>query len=619
MRFSKRNGCNAPKAILPKESQPQLATLATHPPISSDWLHEIKYDGYRLMCHINKSIKLMTRGQKDWTDKFQPLIQDIKLLNIQNTILDGEIVALDKNKLSNFQQLQNNLHDRNTQHLVYYVFDILYYNGYDLRDLPLIERKKILKSIFPNKNKLSIQYSDHIIGDGEKVFKKACQLSYEGIISKKIDSPYLQKRTKNWLKIKCMHRQEFIVCGVTKPKGKRSGFGSLILGYYDHNKNLHYAGLVGTGFNRDSLKEITTLLKNSHFHKSPFPPSINISNLSSWVKPTLVVEVEFKEWTKEGVLRHPSFKGVRSDKSASKVTREKADNASKAIKNATISITNPEKLLYPEAGITKASLAEYFQDISPRMLPYIINRPLSILRCPDGVNENCFYQKHLHKNNDLKALYSIQIKEKSKTENYIYIKDLKGLLQLIQMGVLEIHPWGCHVDNIEKPDSIIFDLDPGPDVEWKNVVKCAFVVKKELEALNLRSFVKTTGGKGLHIVVPIQRRYTWSDIINFSKVFVQYLSKKYPTKYIDNMSKAKRIGKIYIDYLRNHRGSTIVAPYSTRASSKAPISVPLSWDELSTRVKSDQYNVKNISKYLNKTDNPWTDYHKIKQTLPSLK
>jgi len=597
------------KSKFPDTVKPQLATLVDKAPASDHWLHEIKYDGYRLLCHINQKIKMLTRGQLDWANKFKPLVADVEQLNLNETILDGELVAIDENKSSNFQQLQNAIHSQHTENLIYYVFDILYYEGYDLRALPLIERKKILKALLP-KTDLAIQYSDHIIGNGQTVYEKACDLSYEGIISKEIQSPYLQKRTKNWLKVKCMGRQEFLVCGFTQAQGSRAYFGSLILGYYDNKNVLRYAGHVGTGFNATSLKEINTQLQKLKTKICPFKTAVKEPNLASWVKPKLVIEVEFREWTSEEILRHPSFKGIRLDKPAVNVNKEQNLSSMK--------ITNPEKLLYPKQKITKGDVVQYYETASAFILPHLANRPLSILRCPNGWEQGCFYQKHIP-NNQIKTLFTVDVKGSKGVEKYLYIKNKEALVQLGQMGVLELHPWGCLVDNVEKPDMIIFDLDPGVDVAWKMVIECAFVVKEELENLDLESFVKTTGGKGLHIQIPIQRRYTWEDILHFSKVFVQYLTQKYPTKYLDTMVKAKRKGKIFIDYLRNHRGATAISPYSLRARDKAPIAVPLAWDELTTRLTSDYFNLSNILRRLDKHDDPWQDFNKIKQTLPKGK
>ncbi len=601
---------------LPKVIHPQLATLVDKAPIGKEWLHEIKFDGYRLLCFIEDKIKFITRGQQDWTSKFEKLASQMrKLKELQGTVLDGEVVALDQNNHFNFQMLQNALHHDKKIHLVYYVFDLIYYKGKDISHLELLERKKILKKILAKLNSNAVRYSDHVIGKGQQTYKNACQMSLEGIMSKNIHSEYDQKRSKNWLKVKCTHRQEFVVGGVTKPKGSRGHFGSLLLGYYDENKDLHYCGHVGTGFDNNSLKDIFLLLNKHTTAKSPFvqPPIEN--NLLTWLRPKIVIEVEFLEWTSDGMLRHPSFKGIREDKAPSKAFKEEKEALP-------FPLSHPDKVLYPKTNRTKLDIATYYDNIAEWILPYIINRPLTVLRCPKGVGDKCFYQRHSNPSNkaaDKKG--GAHVIEQTGIEKYLYIKNKKGLLNLVQMDVLEMHPWGARVDKIERPDWVIFDLDPGEEVAWKNVIKAAFRVKEELEKLDLTSFVKTTGGKGLHIVIPLQRRYSWEDVFHFSKVFAQFFVAKYPTEYIDVMTKSKRKNKIFIDYLRNHRGATAIAPYSTRANAmEATIATPLSWAELTPKIKSDYYTLENLPKRLNSLKkDPWEDFFEIKQKLPRVK
>ncbi len=597
------------KRTIPTHIPPQLATLVDKPPNDDDWIHEMKFDGYRLLARLDKEVSLITRSQHDWTKKFEPLRAELEKLHLTDTILDGELVALDKNGLPNFQLLQNAIKNITKSKLVYYVFDLLYYQGYDLTPLPLIERKTILEKILPQ-NHPSIRYSGHIQGNGDKVFKKAAKLGFEGIVSKNINSPYIHKRTKNWLKIKVNQRQEFVIGGFTEPSGERAFFGALLLGVYDANKTLHYCGRVGTGFTTASLNELYVLLKKRKSNKCPFAEQPLMNDLISWVKPTMIVEVEFKEWTSEGILRHASFKGVRQDKKSIEVTHEEASS---------FHLTHPKKLLYPTDNITKQDISQYYLAIKDWILPYIINRPLSILRCPGGIDSACFYQKHLPEDNKANAIQTISIQEKTKRENYIYIKNIEGLMQLIQMGTLEIHPWGAAITNIERPDYLTFDLDPADDVPWKNVVNAAFLLKDEFEHLGLTTFLKTTGGKGLHIVIPIQPRYTWAQVNHFAKTFSHYLMLKFPDQFIDTMSKSKRKGKIFVDYLRNHRGATAVAAFSTRARKGAPVSMPLTWEKLTPKVHADHFTVLNGVKHINKLSvDPWQGFFSIKQKLPLI-
>lgn len=607
---------------LPLKVFPELATLVDRPPNSNDWLHEIKFDGYRLIAHIDSKVKLITRGQLNWTKKFPNIQEALESLDLKDTIVDGEIVVLDSSGKSNFQLLQDAISSDEKSSFHYYIFDILYYRGYDLTEVELLKRKQILKQIMLQNDSPFLHYSDHVIGNGKEFFENACQLSLEGIISKEIHSAYVEKRTKSWLKVKCSHRQEFVIGGFTKPKGSRQYFGSLLLGTYSNDK-LIYCGHVGTGFDSATLDTLHKMLIKQQTNDMPFKNKPKERNIASWVKPKIVIEVEFTEWTNEGMLRHPSFKGIRMDKASKQVKCEiKKNSESPKVKSssANINLTHPDKIMYPKSKITKLELSEFYQKFSKWILPHLINRPLSLLRCPEGILKECFFQKHLNKNDNKQLeLFESTVKKKNNTEKFFYIKNVKGLLKLVQMGVLEIHPWGSKADKPDKPDRIIFDLDPDINIKWSKIVDCALRIKKELEELGLKSFVKTTGGKGLHIVIPIQRRYNWDTVLNFSKVFVQYLVKKYPKEYIDTMSKAKRSGKIYIDYLRNHMGATAIGAYSTRARENAPIATPISWNELSAKMKSDYFTLRNLpDRLLKLKDDPWSDFFKLKQKLPSL-
>lgn len=612
------------KSKMPVIINPQLATIVERPPEGKQWLHEIKFDGYRILCFINNGkVKLMTRSHQDWTKKFDYLVNYIQKLNLKDSILDGEVVVLDKKQHSNFQLLQNAINKNDTKEIIYYIFDLIYYDDNNLSEIPLKKRKELLYKIIPFKQNSCLRYSDHIIGNGEAIYKKSCQLGLEGVISKSVDSAYTQKRTRNWLKSKCKKRQEFVVGGFTKPKSTRKYFGSLLLEIYTNEGNIKYCGHVGTGFNEETLELIWKMLqkkKASHSFFANKPP--DIKNIS-WTNPEIIAEVEFTEWTREGILRHPSFKGVRTDKSPKKITQEipseiitrKYNKDKKTRRDFNYPLTNSERVLYPELNITKIKLAKYYESIQEWILPYIINRPLTLLRCPEGYQNECFYQKHFTEAK-IKSLYSIDIKEKNKVGQYFYIKDIKGLISLIQIGTLEIHAWNCHVSDTEKSDVIIFDLDPGPSVEWKKVIKSAYFIKEQLENISLLSFVKTTGGKGLHIVVPIKKQYSWQDIKLFTKTFVEFIAEKKPNDFTSVMTKSKRTNKIYIDYLRNQQGATSIAPYSTRARTNAPVATPISWSELTTRIQPATFNIQNLPLRLAKLkNNPWEYFFKIHQSL----
>ncbi len=612
------------KKSMPATIHPQLATLVDKPPQEDHWIHELKFDGYRIIAFKRgKDVRLISRNNKDWTRYFPNIQKAVSQLPVKNLILDGEVVVLDAQQKSSFQLLQNAI-GNHEESFVYYIFDLLYYDKYNLMSSTLGERKNILKNLSLVFDENTLRYSDHVMGSGDTVFKNACKMGLEGIVCKDINSNYEQRRTKTWLKVKCVHRQELVIGGFSPPQGSRAHFGSLYLGYFDKKKNFIFCGNVGTGFNQTSLKEIYSLLKKNITDKNPFttrPPGVTTA---IWVKPVLVAEIEFSEWTQDGSLRHPSFKGLRLDKKAGQITREtqtkiktieKDETKSMTKKsNVTIELSHPDKILYPETKITKQDIANYYIEIQQWIMPYVTNRLLTLVRCPENYKK-CFYQKHLGEAN-IKGLYEIPIKEKNKTDDYIYIKDLSGLLALVQMGVLEIHPWGSTIDDVENPDMIIFDLDPAPDVAWKRVVATAKRIRKYLEEYNLQSFVKTTGGKGLHVVVPIKPEHDWETIKNFAHAFVQVLVEKYPEEYVSEMSKAKRTGKIFIDYLRNQRGATAICAYSLRARKGAPVSMPLEWDELDNNAKVNSFDIHSALKRLSKLKkDPWQKFFKIKQKL----
>jgi len=613
---------NKKKSAQPSRINPTLATLVDQAPTGNTWLHELKFDGYRLICFSKKnSIKLLTRNHQDWTHKINSIVMALEKLKLGNTILDGELVALDEKGNIDFQTLQNTLHTNSLAPLYYYVFDIIYYDGFDLTSVPLLERKKLLSALLKSSTSDVIHYSDHTIGNGPLVFKNACKHNLEGIVSKEISSTYSQNRSQQWLKVKCNKRQEFVIGGYTAPQGTREYFGSLLLGFYATNKKFVYCGHVGTGFTQKSLAAVHKLLQKNQTSKMPFsskPPTLK--NVT-WVKPKILVEVEFSQWTQEGRLRHPSFKGLRKDKSPTEVTLETPQTTKKMQIKSILTdykFSHPERVFYPQINVTKQDLANFYLKISRYILPYIINRPLTLVRCPQGLNEACFFQKH--SNETLPpGIFTKSIKEKKDHAPYLYIKDITGLMGLVQIGALEIHTWGCQINTVENPDMMVFDLDPAENVDWKEVINTAKLLKKQLALVNLQSFVKTSGGKGLHVVVPLDSSASWDKVVTFAHAFTELIVSQHPTKYLSTMSKTKRSGKIFIDYLRNNRGATTVAPYSTRAKNNAPISTPLSWQELTVRIKPDSYTIENLLGRLAKLQkDPWQDFYTIKQRLPTL-
>jgi bifunctional non-homologous end joining protein LigD len=639
----------ARKGPMPRHVSPQLCTLAPKAPLGDDWLHEIKFDGYRFLAHKNgNTVTLITRNAKDWTAKFQPVADAINDLPVEKAIIDGEVSITDTQGKTSFQRLQNAVKKREFNSLVFFVFDLLYLNGYDLMNAPLVERKRLLHALIGDDKDSTIHYSDHIPGAGADVYANACKLGLEGIICKKKDAPYTQARSRSWLKVKCSRRQEFVVVGWTPPGGSRKHFGALLLGAYDDGK-LVYAGKVGTGFNTASLRDIKQRLDALARTTNPIDvaPSNGELRGAHWVAPKLVAEIEFTEMTHDNRLRHPSFQGLREDKEAKDVHFEVPVNVSdsgganssngsnrKRKKSGTsaarhkdtdttvagVRISSPERVLYPEHGTTKLELAQYYEAVSERILPFVVDRPLSTVRCPTGRSGQCFFQKHLGETFD-DPVKALPVREKEGKADYISIDSRAGLITLVQFGVLEIHPWGATKYNIEKPDVLTFDLDPGEGVNFAALREGAQRVREKLEELDLACFLKATGGKGLHVVVPLKPDAGWEEAKAFCAAIARHIAGEEPRKYIATMSKSKRRGLIFIDYLRNSRGATSIAPYSTRARAGAPVATPLRWDELGALKSAAAYNIETVLQRLKRMKNdPWVGYaHKQRLTKTRLR
>jgi bifunctional non-homologous end joining protein LigD len=640
------NAAGARKATQPTKLQPQLATLAQEAPTGEGWLHELKFDGYRIVAFLeNGHVRLISRNGKEWTKRFPKIAAALAKLPVKQAILDGEIVALNDEGISDFQRLQNALSAHDDAELVYYVFDLPHCEGYNLTATPLLKRKELLQThtlAALKSNDGLIRYSDHVVGQGEDVLRQACRKNMEGIVCKRADAPYEHARSRSWLKVKCTQRQEFVICGYSKPTGARVGLGALLLGYYQ-NGELVYAGRVGTGFTDESLRSLTTKLRGLRTKDSPFKKPLTTSQRRgvTWVEPTLVGEVEFTEWTDDGLLRHPSFQGLREDKPASKITREKAvtmkgrdktthatptSRQAKGVTRLTqatkassivagVTITHPERVLYPENGLTKLGLARYYESVADWILPHVADRPLTLVRCPGGRDKQCFYQKHIAGTLP-PGIREIPIKEKTGMDQYLAIDSLPGLIALVQMGVLEFHPWPARADKVEAPDRLIFDLDPGEGVTLDEVIVATRELHDRLAEIGLETFLRTSGGKGFHVVAPLSRRNSWDELKEFAKAVADVMVRRAPDRYIATLSKAKRRGKIFVDYLRNQRGSTAVASYSTRARENAPVAAPLAWRELTARTKPDQFTVANIGKRLAKlAADPWADFFSARQSL----
>lgn len=612
---------------MPQFIEPQLATLVTNVPQGRSWLHEIKLDGFRIFCRIeNGKVAILTRNAQDWTDRLGVVARAAKELPVRGAIIDGEVVAVESDGTHSFQRLQNALGDGSAR-LIYYAFDLLHLDGRDLRAAPLLERKRTLQSLLSDGGKTAsiaiIRYSEHRIGGGQELFAKACEIGLEGIVSKRVDDPYRSGRSRSWVKIKCSQNQEFVIGGFTDPAGARLGFGALLLGVYEENGALRYAGRVGTGFDDRFLRDLLVRLKKLERRSTPFQHAPRGANFRGvhWVEPELVCEVAFSGWTTDGLLRHPSFKGLREDKAPVEVTREVAVPAASASAKlnagdriAGIQLTHPDRILYPEQGVTKRELAQYYEQIADWILPHLSRRPLSLVRCPAGYDKECFYQRH-PRETIKEPVHSIAVREKGRTVHYLSLDSLAGLIALVQMGALELHTWGSCAPSLEYPDRVIFDLDPAPEVTWEQLRQGAEHLRARLGKLDLGVFVKTTGGKGLHIVVPITPTKTWNIVKNFSRAIAESIVREAPEQFIATMSKARRRGKIFIDYLRNNRTATAVSAYSPRARSGATVSMPLRWGDLDKDMRT-QFTIRNAPEHLALTgDDPWQDYNEARRPL----
>jgi bifunctional non-homologous end joining protein LigD len=638
---------NIPRERFPNFIAPLLAQQTANAPQGDGWLHELKLDGYRIQVLIrsddkkaakNRTAKLLTRKGLDWTARMPDIAAAATQLNAESAILDGEAVVLDSRGVSNFADLQAAFHEGGHRSIAYFAFDLLHLNGHNLRGQPLADRKRILEGLLRNAgDKSPLKLSEDIEADGNEVFEKACALGAEGIVSKLKSAKYTSGRSGTWLKLKCRLEQEFVIGGFTLPSKGGPGIGALLLGYYENGKLL-YAGRAGTGFTQKTHGMIRARLdrlkqKDSSFVGVPRGESRN----AIWVKPGLVAEVAFATWTRDNLVRQAAFKGLREDKPAREVVREtaigqsEAESSSSAPKRATssgkhregkatgmkaLAITHPDKVLDAESGTTKQQLAEYYLAVAEHMLPHIADRPISVLRCPDGVGKSCFFQKHVGMGLPAGVETIAVPNRKSKgSEAYLTVDSSEGLLGLAQMGVLEIHPWGSHNESLDTSDRIVFDLDPDATIGWKTLTETALELKARLKQVGLESFVKSTGGKGLHVVAPIRPDHEWSAVKDFAHRMVLELEREKPELYVTKMTKAVRKNRIYLDYLRNDREATSVAPYSPRARTGMPVAVPLAWKELDS-AKAPAFHVSDFAKWRTRLRrDPWQKMLEIKQKL----
>ncbi|MBA2780742.1 DNA ligase D [Billgrantia kenyensis] len=627
----------ARKARLPQEVKPQLATLTREVPAKGEWIHEIKLDGYRLLARIEKGkVRLITRNGKDWTRRFPEIARALEPLPVDSALLDGEVVAMGKDGVSRFGELQEALSSGRTSRLVYQLFDLPHLDGHDLSDVPLLERKHTLAALLQAAElpEDTIRYSDHLDAQGQAFHERACLMGLEGIICKRADSPYQQKRSRDWLKVKCVSHEEFVVGGYTEPGGSRSGFGSLLMGAYG-KQGLIYAGRVGTGFSHRLLEQLGAILDELEVKRSPFHGSVPDSRAVHWVRPELVIEVEFTERTRDGRLRHPAFRGLREDRNPEEIrmtlskemaAEEIPDQQAKPDKPAPrkrndetslrgVRLTSPDRVLFPEQGLTKLDLARFYDQVEAWVLPHLARRPLSLVRCPQGRDDECFFQKHPRRAIPA-SVPRIDVPEKKGSAEYVYVESAADLIGLVQAGALELHPWGSRIDHLEQPDGLVFDLDPDAGIAWKEILRVAGTLRERLASLGLTAFLRTTGGKGLHLVVPLEPSAEWDQAKAFAKGVAEAHAKDDPQRLTTNMSKAKREGRIFIDYLRNGRGATAVASYTVRARPNAPVAVPIRWDELNAALRADRYNVQNLRRRLSALrEDPWAGFDEAARPL----
>ena len=610
---------------LPAELEPELATLVDTPPATpQDWLFEVKYDGYRLLARIDGGdITLHTRNRNDWTHKLEPLRAALARAKLPDGWYDGEIVVHNEEGRPDFGLLQQAFDGKRTKDIVYFLFDAPYLDGEDLRGLPFEERRARLKSALEGVRGDTLRLSAELAAPPEEVLAAACKLGLEGVIGKRRDSTYTERRSRDWIKLKCAQRQEFVIGGYTDPQGSRTGIGSLLLGVYGKDGSLHYAGNVGTGFNDQTLRELADKLKRLKSDENPFSASKAIARKAHWVKPALVAEVSFGEWTRGGSVRHAVFQGLRKDKEAGEIRREEAapmeEETVQSKLPASLKITNPDRLVDQASGLKKIDVVRYYALVAELMLEHTRGRPVALLRAPDGVNAELFFQKHA----DVSKLRGLKEFPRELDPDHppmLEIGTTQALLSAAQFNVIEFHTQNAFGRTYEKPNRILFDLDPGSGVEWQKMQEAAQLVRGFLEELGLPCFLKTSGGKGLHVVVPIKPYYDWDTVKAFSKQVVEHMAATLPDRFAFKSGPKNRVGKIFIDYLRNGRGATTVAAWSARARAGLGISVPVTWDELASLRGGDHWTVATAHTRLDVGNVPWADYAKAAVGLaPAIK
>ncbi len=612
------------KAPLPDLLQPQLATLVDSPP-SGDWRYEVKFDGYRILARIDgDDIRLFTRNGHDWSAKMPGHLAALRALGVDSAWLDGEMVVNDEHGVADFQALQNAFDTEHDEQITYYLFDLLFLGGHDLRQVALQDRREALRRLLAHNQADNLKFSADFDQPVESLLDSACRLELEGLIGKRVDSPYVGGRSADWVKLKCKQRQEFVIVGYTDPKGSRSGFGALLLALHDDDSGaLRYAGKVGTGFSTTTLASIHARLEPLEVARPalPKPPTGAEARGVHWLKPQLLAEVAYAQMTRDGVVRHAVFHGLRDDKPASAIDLERAmpgntmrkHKPAKAPENlGDLRLTHPDRVIDASSGITKRDVAEYYADISQWILPQLKDRPVALVRAPDGLAGELFFQKNagqLHIPNVL----SYEKAEAGQAAMVINRPDT--LLGAVQMNMLELHTWNATDKDFDRPDRFVLDLDPDPALPWKAMLEATQLTLTLLDELGLKVFLKTSGGKGIHVVVPLTRRAGWDEVKDFSHAIVNYLAKLFPDRLSAVSGPKNRVGRIFIDYLRNAKGATTACAYSLRAREGLPVSVPIWREELAQLKGANQWNIASVRQRLAEIDDPWGEMGKTRQSI----
>ncbi len=632
----------AHKAKLPTQLKPELATLVDSAP-EGQWSYEIKFDGYRIMARIDHDqVQLFTRNGHDWTHKLPQQAKAVAALGLESAWLDGEMVVANEQGVPDFQALQNAFEAGRSGNILYYLFDLPYLNGVDLREVPVEERRAALATVLGSHEQPLLRFSEAFDETPDALLNSACQMQMEGLIGKRLGSPYVSRRSSDWIKLKCKHRQEFVIVGYTDPKGSRSAFGALLLGLHDRDSGeLRYAGKVGTGFNESTLKSILTQLKPLQVKKPAVvnPPSGFEVKGAHWLKPKLLAEVAFAEMTKDGSVRHAVFHGLRDDKPAKGITEERAKPVKIAEKktatkkppkkapasnpdtapsqlglaNGKVRITHPDRVIDTVSGTTKMQLAEYYASVAEWILPQLKDRPVALVRAPDGIAGELFFQK----NAERLAIPGITTLDKDVTgQPVMLINNAEALIGAVQMSTVELHTWNATTVDLDKPDRFVLDLDPDPALPWKSMVEATALTLTVLDELGLKAFLKTSGGKGIHLVVPLTRKLGWDEVKDFSHAIVSHMAKLLPERFSAVSGPKNRVGRIFIDYLRNGLGATTICAYAARTREGLPVSVPLFREEVAEIKGGNQWNVRNVHQRLAEVgDEPWADMKKTRQSI----